>query len=270
MTHVISLFDECERAIQDRVLIRRASERDKEFHFQDWVKQRLEALGIVPHQRGRNSFPDFVVPKPSEGYEVKALAYGDRYDTYDSNSQPPTGAHGGWSPIYYVFGRYPKGTVSTYPVLDLVLCHGDFLNADQEYVHKNRHVRGFGSYGDIMIRDRRMYVVPTPYALAEGIEGQITLLVPAELEVPSHLELVGELVRPEADSIVLGYTFDLRTNVIEARIDANPHAGREHTFRAYRHASGGDLVPVTMRDLATVTKEEEELPLEYQDEDDDA
>jgi hypothetical protein len=38
-------------------------------------------------------------------------------------------------------------------VLDLVVCHGDFLNADHEYVHKNKNVKGFGIYGDIMIRD---------------------------------------------------------------------------------------------------------------------
>jgi|SRR5829696_8936912 len=27
---------------------------------------------------------------------------------------------------------------------------------------------GFGSYGDILVRDRKMYVAPTPFALAEG------------------------------------------------------------------------------------------------------
>ena len=43
-------------------------------------------------------------------------------------------------------------------MLDLVVCHGDFLNADHDYVHKNKSVKGFGSYGDIMIRDRKMYV----------------------------------------------------------------------------------------------------------------
>jgi hypothetical protein len=40
--------------------------------------------------------------------------------------------------------------------VDLVLCRGDFLNADHNYVHKNKSIRGFGSYGDIMIRDRKM------------------------------------------------------------------------------------------------------------------
>jgi len=38
----------------------------------------------------------------------------------------------------------------------LVICHGDFLNADHDYVHKNKSVKGFGTYGDILIRDRKM------------------------------------------------------------------------------------------------------------------
>jgi aminoglycoside phosphotransferase len=48
-----------------------------------------------------------------------------------------------------------------YPIIDLVICHGDFLNADHNYIHENKSVKGFGSYGDIMIRDRKMYVAPT-------------------------------------------------------------------------------------------------------------
>lgn len=48
-----------------------------------------------------------------------------------------------------------------YPILDLVICHGDFLNADHAYVHENKSFRGFGTYGDILVRDRKMYVTPT-------------------------------------------------------------------------------------------------------------
>ena len=66
-----------------------------------------------------------------------------------------------------MFGRYPQDPDGKrYPVLDLVLCHGRFLNADNTYVHKNKSFRGFGSYGDILVRDRKMYVAPTPFALA--------------------------------------------------------------------------------------------------------
>jgi hypothetical protein len=79
--------------------------------------------------------------------------------------------------IYYVFGRYPAKTIDKhYPVFDLVMCDGDFLNADHSCVHKNKNLKGFGSYGDIMIRDRKMYVAPTPFALLNGVERQVTLV----------------------------------------------------------------------------------------------
>lgn len=124
--------------------IRRESRKDKEFHFQNWVKQRLVELNRPFDQGGRNSYPDFKIVPITEGYEVKGLAYPGRNMSFDSNSQVPTGFHNGRS-IYYVFGRYPaEPDGNEYPVIDLVLCHGDFLNADHEYVHKNKSVRGFG------------------------------------------------------------------------------------------------------------------------------
>ena len=105
----------------------------------------------------------------TEGYEVKGLAYPGRELNYDCNSQAPSGEHNGRS-IYYVFGRYPAEPDGTnYPVLDLVVCHGDFLNAHHDYVHRNKSVRGFGSYGDLLIRDRKMYVAPTPFGVVEGV-----------------------------------------------------------------------------------------------------
>ncbi len=73
----------------------------------------------------------------------------------------PTGFHNGRL-IFYVFGRYPADLTPyasqesggrQYPLVDLVLCHGDFLNADHEYIHENKSVKGFGTYGDIMIRE---------------------------------------------------------------------------------------------------------------------
>jgi hypothetical protein len=94
----------------------------------------------------------------------RGLAYPGREVNYDSNSQVPSGSHNGRT-IFYVFGRYPaEPDGDSFPVLDLVICHGDFLNADHEYAHKNKNVKGFGSYGDIMIRDRKMYVAPSSEA----------------------------------------------------------------------------------------------------------
>jgi hypothetical protein len=152
-----------------------------------------------------------------------------------------------------VFGRYPKEPDgNTYPVLDLVICHGDFLNADHEYVHKNKSVKGFGSYGDILIRDRKMYVVPTSFRLAEGLAHQLTLILPSETSnIPPNFIKVGDLSRKEADELIVGYTFDLRLNTLVPEKIPNPDAGREHSFCAWR-LKGSPTVPVRMRPLQEI------------------
>lgn len=80
--------------------------------------------------------------------------------------------------VFYVFGRYPRIRGDAYPVVDLVTVHGDFLNAHHGFVHQNKSFRNFGGYADIMVRDRKMYVPRTPYALATGRAGQRTLILP--------------------------------------------------------------------------------------------
>ncbi len=228
------IFRHCVSAIRDGELIRRESRKDKEFHFQNWFKERLRQTEHNFEEGGRNSYPDFRLVQHTEGYELKGLAYPGRDATFDSNSQVPTGFHNGRS-IYYVFGRYPKKPDgNSYPVLDLVLCHGDFLNADHEYEHKNKSVKGFGTYGDLMIRDRKMYVVPTPFRLADGLAHEMTMILPAEDEPGERFAEVGQLLRKEAEDVVVGYSFDLRTNELKTERVSNPHAGQEHAFRAWR------------------------------------
>lgn len=237
-TLVFDVFSRCVEAIVGGELIRRESRRDKEFHFQDWFIGRLDETGAHFEQAGRLQYPDFRMVDIPEGYELKGLAWPGREASYDANSQVPTGLHNGRT-VFCVFGRYPKDTEGEdeYPVVDLVVCHGDFLNADHDYVHENKPVRGFGSYGDILIRDRKMYVVPTPFALASGLVGMRTLILPAGYEVPEGFAKVGDLVRREAEELVVAYDFDLRTNEIRAHKVPNPDAGREHHFAAYRLGS---------------------------------
>jgi hypothetical protein len=176
------------------VFIRRESRQDKEFHFQNWVKARLQELKVPFDEGGRNTY--------------------------------------------------------------LVLCHGDFLNADHEYVHKNKAVRGFGSYGDILIRDRKMYVVPTPFALARSLAHFFTLIMPDEDTPGPDFDMIGELLRIEAADLVVSYRFDLRTNDLTPDTVPNPHAGREHRFRAWRlKGEGGDRkVEMTPRPERSVPK----------------
>lgn len=244
---IVDVFLACHEALRGGVLIRRATRQDKEFHFQDWFGDRLRGLQIDFDTPGRNAYPDFRLVHTAEGYEVKGLAYPGREASYDSNSQVPTGSHNGRE-LFYVFGRYPADPEGNeYPVIDLVICHGDFLNADHEYQHENKSIRGFGSYGDIMIRDRKMYVAPTPFILTEGTTGQVTLVLPESNQGDrSRLVRVGDLTRTECDNLVIGYAFDLKTNELAPRTIRNPAAGRRHTFIAYR-APGQPGPEVRMR-----------------------
>lgn len=244
---ILFIFQKCVDAIQSGKKISRENKQDKEFHFQNWVKSRIEETRYNYETAGRNSYPDFRIVSITEGYEVKGLAYPGREANYDCNSQVPTGLHNGRM-IFYVFGRYPsEPDGNTYPVLDLVVCHGDFLNADHEYIHKNKSVKGFGSYGDIMIRDRKMYVAPTPFGLASGLAHTQTLILPADFFIseegnvqPEGFKQVGTLVRKETDKLIIGYTCDLKSNTIVPKTIPNPHAGQEHIFYVWRCSNGSD------------------------------
>ena len=234
------------------------SRTDKEYHFQNWFQARLDACAVHYDRAGRNTYPDFALVEYTEGYETKGLAYPGRELSYDCNSQVPTGFHNGRD-IFYVFGRYPPADEAgdEYPVIDLVLCHGDFLNADHEYRHKNKSVKGFGSYGDIMIRDRKMYVAPTPYAIANGLTGTRTLILPVKWKAPKNMKAVGHIDRKEAANVVVGYAFDLKTNAMTPSTVPNPSAGRVHSFAAYR-LEGDSANPVTVSDTEPGTVEDED------------
>jgi len=121
--------------------------------------------------------------------------------------------------------RYDIGGRNTYPDFKLV-----------EHT-EGYEVKGFGTYGDILIRDRKMYVVPTPFALTNGTTGLSTLIVPTDFYAPSEFICVGELIRIESKNLVVGYNFDLTNNELEAKLIENPNAGKKHVFKAYRHHS---------------------------------
>jgi hypothetical protein len=250
----IPVFKHCVEGVRTGSLIERVSKTDKEYHFQNWFMARLKETGLNFEMGGRNSYPDFRMVATAEGYELKGLAYPGRDASFDSNSQVPSGVHNGRT-IFYVFGRYPKEPDGdTYPVLDLVICHGDFLNADHEYEHANKSVKGFGSYGDLLIRDRKMYVVPTPFRLVEGVAHQQTLILPADVKVGNEFIKVGVLSRREALELIVGYSFNLQTNELIPQKVPNPGAGREHVFHAWR-LKGAVSNPVSMRPLRVATIE---------------
>ncbi len=122
----LEIFARCVEAMHANMLIRRESSHDKEFHFQNWFKARLGSTGLNFELGGRNTYPDFRLVASTDGFEVKGLAYPGREANYDCNSQVPSGTHNGRT-IFYVFGRYPaEPDGDSYPVLDLVICHGGF------------------------------------------------------------------------------------------------------------------------------------------------
>jgi hypothetical protein len=230
---VLDIFAECHEAVVQGVPIKRASRSDKEFHFQNWFVRTLKSLRLNYDPPKRNTYPDFRLVASPVGFELKGLEFPGRWADFDCNSQVCSGFHNGRS-IYYVFGRYPKSKEKTYPVLDFVICHGNFLNARHDYIHKNKSFRGFGSYGDILVRDRKMYVAPTPFGLLDGIDRQVTLLLLADEEVDERFRFVGEVERVETQKMVTKYTFDLQTNELTTSEVDNPGAGTIHRFRAYR------------------------------------
>lgn len=231
---VLDVFVRCADAVRAGKLIRRESQKDKEFHFQNWFKARLAESGLNFDVGGRNTYPDFRLVAPPIGFEVKGLAYPGREANYDCNSQVPSGNHNGRT-IYYVFGRYPsEPDGDTYPVLDLVICHGDFLNVGGATEGTNGTRRWFESWGGVLVRGRKMYVSPTPFALTMGTAHRQTLILPAGSRVDTRLRQVGRLTRREPKKLVAGYTFDPTANTLVPKLMRNPSAGREHSFSAFR------------------------------------
>ena len=215
-------------------LIVREGRDDKEFHFQRWVQARLSEANIHYDDPRRNSYPDLTLVDTPEGIEVKGLATPGRDASFDGNSQIARPTHNRRS-IYYAFGRYPaQPSGNAFPVVDLVVVPGSFLNADDTYKHKNTSTRGFGSYGDILLRDRKMYVMPTPLALLDGVEGTRTLLLTDDMELGDEFVKVGKIIRVETSDVMVSYTFDFATHELKPTYRKNPKAGQEHHFQAWR------------------------------------
>lgn len=91
---------------------------------------------------------------------------------------------------------------------------------------ENKNIRSFGSYGDVIVRDRKMYVAPTPFALVEGKAHYRTLLLPWEMEAEDDLIEIGILTRREAMRTTVAYNLDNWTNELETELVGNPNGGR--------------------------------------------
>jgi hypothetical protein len=99
-----------------------------------------------------------------------------------------------------------------------------------------------------------MYVVPTPFQIAEGLAHHRTIILPSDVDAGTDFFEVGELTRVEATELIIGYSFDLQTNEILPKKMPNPGAGTKHTFRAWR-LNGEPTTPVIVRDLQSILVE---------------
>jgi hypothetical protein len=97
----------------------------------------------------------------------------------------------------------------------------------------------------MLIRGRKRYVAPTPFALTVGTAHNQTLILPTGSRADSRFREVGRLVRHEPEKLVIGYAFDTRANTLVPELVDNPSAGREHSFSAFRlKGVGGEEVAI--------------------------
>ena len=83
----------------------------------------------------------------------------------------------------------------------------------------------FGCYGNILVRDHKMYVVLAPFSLAKGTAHRRTLILPAETKVDDNLVEIAEHGRLEVKRVVVAYNFNLRANEMQTALVDNPNAG---------------------------------------------
>lgn len=219
---------------------------DKEFHFQNWVYDRIVEAGFSSSSVGRNTYPDFPIDSLEEAYEVKGITAGSRENDFDSNSALPAGRHHG-SRVFYIFGRYESVSIGGEAprVLDIVIVDGSFLNAGSAFLADNKSLRVLGAFGDILLRDRKMYAPYTPYRNISGLRGHCTLIVESGTRPPddSFVE-VGRFIRREAEKTLVGYRADLRENTLIGEFEDNPRGGYEHEYLAWRSAGGHSVEAV--------------------------
>jgi len=98
----------------------------------------------------------------------------------------------------------------------------------------------------------------TQQGLVDGIAHDCTLVLPAATKVGTGFAPVGDLLRVEADEVIIGYAFDLKTNALSPEKIKNPMAGKQHAFRAWRvEGQQGDNVSMRAPEaIAEMTPDE--------------
>lgn len=210
--------------------------------FRDWFGERLDEAGQAYLRPGRGRSSDFQVVDSGDRYYSKGLPHpgrGPMYHAHDANERALPDGHN----IYYVVGRYRAGTEgSQFRVLDLIMCHREFLEPIRR-VSADSVIGGYGSYGDIKVRVQWEQPLPNPFRLLQGAANQATLILPDHYDPGPSLVQVGVLIRREPRDIVIAIVENFVAGTVTAGTAPNPTAGQEHTFRAWR-LKGSSTDPV--------------------------
>jgi hypothetical protein len=229
-TQAIDVFCEMSAAYRQGIRMVPRSANDKEYFAQDWFIDRLQALGLVYVQQGRNSYPDFWVGEgdATEGFEIKSLAFARgkpaRKDI-DFNSTIPSGRKQGRH-VFLVFFLYTGTGGEERAVQSISLAHGDLINSDHALAdeHLNVAVHEFGSFADGFIRNRKMYVFPHPITIDPDGLGRHRLVVPQAWNIgDARLQKIKTIDRTIAVQTIDSYTIRLRGRG-EAEISSKPAA----------------------------------------------
>lgn len=240
LTHAVTIFLEMANAIkQGRSMLPRSA-NDKEYFAQDWFSDRVKATGLEAMQQGRNSYPDFWVSDVhiTEGYEIKSLSFANgrpaRRDI-DFNSTIPSGKKGD-NECFLVFFLYTGSGSNPRPVHTVSLVHGDLINSDHALAdaHINVSITQFGSYGNGFIRNRKMYVLPTPITIDPTGIGKVRLITPQNWNIQhSQLTNVGKITMRVADESISQYTIDMLGGKPVTEMKKNVNAGEEKHFDVF-------------------------------------
>lgn len=172
----------------------------------DWFLDDLRDL--EPYSLGANDHPDYIIK--GVGFELKSLKTRGQIQF---NSTIPCGGfkHGNLEgECYYVVARYTAERTYGY-LADYSIVDGDYFNHDREWAfsHMNSQEAEFGTYGDGVVRHRKMYSFPSPHRNIEGVA------------FISKFDFVHEI---NPNLILEGYI---------DRVDTN---GQSFRFYVYRHA----------------------------------
>lgn len=181
--------------------------QDSKELFSDWFE---DGIPYTIKHLGANDHPDAIIE--NVGFELKSISSNGQIQF---NSTIPTGRfnHKGIvGECYYAIALYKKDR--TFGQLhDFTICYGDYFNFDHAFAHShmNSQEKGFGDYGDGVVRYRKMYQFPTPTKEVPGVS--LILDTPDAEQFNSNLVL-------ERDRYI-------------SRIAKN--TGEEHKFFVYRH-----------------------------------